>query len=109
MDVKLSQQKKLKIDQLNMYLSTETYSRGVKMQCKPFLKIFACILLVDQGCRKFWHLGHTQKCTFHKKTAKCKNAGYVGHKLQPRLVFPCKRTGLKVLPEGDHMKAIFTP
>ena len=80
MDVKLSQQKKLKIDQLNMYLSTETYSWGVKMQCKPFFKIFACkmqckpffknfacILLVDQGCRKFWHLGHTQKCTFHKK------------------------------------------
>ena len=25
------------------------------------------------------------------------------------VVFPCKRTGLKVLPEGDHMKAIFMP
>ena len=25
------------------------------------------------------------------------------------VVFPCKRTGLKVLPEGDHMKAIFAP
>ena len=25
------------------------------------------------------------------------------------IVFPCKRTGLEVLPEGDHMKATFTP
>ena len=25
------------------------------------------------------------------------------------VVFHCKRTGLKVLPEGDHMKAIFAP
>ena len=25
------------------------------------------------------------------------------------IVFPCKRTGLRVLPEGDHMKAIFAP
>ena len=25
------------------------------------------------------------------------------------VVFTCKRTGLKVLPEGDHMKAIFAP
>ena len=25
------------------------------------------------------------------------------------VVFPCNRAGLTVLPEGDHMKAIFTP
>ena len=25
------------------------------------------------------------------------------------IVFSCKRTGLKVLPEGDHIKAIFVP
>ena len=25
------------------------------------------------------------------------------------VVFPCKRTGLKVLPKGDHIKAIFVP
>ena len=25
------------------------------------------------------------------------------------VVFPCRRTGLRVLPEGDHMKAIFAP
>ena len=25
------------------------------------------------------------------------------------VIFPCKRTGLRVLPEGDHIKAIFAP
>ena len=25
------------------------------------------------------------------------------------VMLPCRRTGLKVLPEGDHIKAIFAP
>ena len=25
------------------------------------------------------------------------------------MVLPCNKTGLKVLPEGDHMKATFAP